>query len=314
MADATSLPAPVGGFFWVFYSGLTDLHYTVRIIDTVTGRERTYQSDGYCGGADTAAFPGDGLSAPNGTDSMLGATPLSDSGEELSLLGNRFQVTLSAFDPHTNRRGVGAAIPQGDRFGYFSLPSFTGDPAFPEVFVKMADGDSPTGGSFWFFHTGLTDLRYTLTVTDTTTGIVKTYQNDPSDPSRLCGGADTAAFSGDGLAGTWNGTIVAGPLPGVGPDEICDPESISAVVRHDGIHVSITFSPVCMGQLEFQGTLAGHSLSGEITDVTVGADNGPFAAPASGHMTSSSINLQSLGYLHGQSGWFTSAVVIDLHR
>ncbi len=64
---------------------------------------------------------------------------------------------------------------------------------FPEVFLKMADATSSSGG-FWVFHTGLTDLQYTMTVTDTVTGAVRTYQNDRSDPARLCGGSDTAAF------------------------------------------------------------------------------------------------------------------------
>ena len=44
------------------------------------------------------------------------------------------------------------------------------------------------------FHTGLTDLEYTLTVTDRETGAQRVYRNDRSDPSRLCGAADTKAF------------------------------------------------------------------------------------------------------------------------
>ena len=49
-------------------------------------------------------------------------------------------------------------------------------------------------GWFWLFHTGLTDLEYTLTVTDSISGAQRTYRNDRSDPERLCGGADTQAF------------------------------------------------------------------------------------------------------------------------
>ncbi len=111
-------------------------------------------------------------------------------GIELALLGNRFRVTLSAVDPRTGNTGVGQAMPQGDRFGYFSLPSFTGDPAFPEIFVRMTHST----GSFGLHHTGLTDLEYVLTVTDSATGAVRTYKNDRSDPARLCGGADIQAF------------------------------------------------------------------------------------------------------------------------
>ena len=57
----------------------------------------------------------------------------------------------------------------------------------------MVDGRS-LGGAFWVFHTGLTDLEYTLTVTDSSNGAERVYRNERSDPSRLCGGADTDAF------------------------------------------------------------------------------------------------------------------------
>jgi hypothetical protein len=106
--------------------------------------------------------------------------------------GDRFIVSLSATRPATARTTQGLAIPQDDRFGYFSLPEFMGDPDFPEVFVKMVDATSFTG-SFWVFHTGLTSLPYTLTVTDTNPGEVRTYESD-GGPS-FCGGADTETFA-----------------------------------------------------------------------------------------------------------------------
>jgi hypothetical protein len=86
---------------------------------------------------------------------------------------------------------------QGDRVGYFSLPAFTGDPAFPEVVLKMADATgapAPFGGSFWVFHAPLTDVGYTLTITDQMRGTVRVYTNTPSSPGQLCGGVDTSAF------------------------------------------------------------------------------------------------------------------------
>jgi hypothetical protein len=157
-----------------------------------------------CGEADTSAFvkscfaeessetsPGTRLAAPSGTD--------------LSLLGGRFRATIRATDPRTGRIAEGAAIPRADGFGYFSLPGFTGDPSFPEVFVKMVDGRAQPGNSFWVFHTGLTDVAYTLTVTDQVTGAVRTYVRSAADGTRLCGSADTTAFrdSGSG-AGSWD--------------------------------------------------------------------------------------------------------------
>ena len=82
--------------------------------------------------------------------------------DRLCLLGGTYEVSLTA-----RRRGTavpfpGRAIEEGDRFGYFSFPDVTGDPTFPEVFVKMVDASGappPYGGSVWVFHSSLTDLE-----------------------------------------------------------------------------------------------------------------------------------------------------------
>jgi hypothetical protein len=117
----------------------------------------------------------------------------------LRLLGDRFLVTLSAMDPRTGMTADGVPTPLGigGRAGYFSLPAFTSDPTFPEVTVKMVDatGSPAFGGGFWFFHAPLTDVRYTLTVTDQRTGAVRMYSNGSSGPGQICGSADTSAFS-----------------------------------------------------------------------------------------------------------------------
>ena len=76
--------------------------------------------------------------------------------------------------PHRTHRGR-HRDPGDDRSGYFSLPAFTGDADFPEVFVKMVDATS-VFGDFWLFHTGLADLAYTLTVVDSVTGATRTYE------------------------------------------------------------------------------------------------------------------------------------------
>jgi len=93
---------------------------------------------------------------------------------------------------------AGVPNPLGSSAGFFSLPDFTGDPTFPEVTVKMVDatGSPALGGDFWFFHAPLTDVQYTLTVEDRTTGAVKTYSNGSSSSGQLCGGVDTSAFPG----------------------------------------------------------------------------------------------------------------------
>jgi hypothetical protein len=54
----------------------------------------------------------------------------------------------------------------------------------------MVDARS-IGSGFWFFHSSLTSLEYTITVTDSVTGAVRLYHNG----APFCGGADTSAFS-----------------------------------------------------------------------------------------------------------------------
>jgi len=58
--------------------------------------------------------------------------------------------------------------------------------------VKVLDATSFTG-KFWVFYGALTDVEYTITVTDTLRGIERQYH---SAAYQICGDADTAAFDG----------------------------------------------------------------------------------------------------------------------
>ncbi len=102
-----------------------------------------------------------------------------------------FTVSLSATDPHTGQAAAGVATQANDLWGYFSIPAITNNPNNPEIFVKLLDGTA-INGEYWFFYGGLTNLEYTLTVTDVATGAQKTYTNPAGSE---CGGSDTAAFA-----------------------------------------------------------------------------------------------------------------------
>jgi hypothetical protein len=56
--------------------------------------------------------------------------------------------------------------------GYFWFSS----PGNVEVVVKVLDGRG-LNGHFWVFYGALSDLEYKITVTDTFTGVKKTYIN-----------------------------------------------------------------------------------------------------------------------------------------
>jgi photosystem II stability/assembly factor-like uncharacterized protein len=77
----------------------------------------------------------------------------------------------------------------------FSLTDTTGafwffDPTNVELVVKVLDGRS-VNGSFWVFYGSLTNVEFTLTVTDLLTGAVRTYVNPQG---QLASFADTSAF------------------------------------------------------------------------------------------------------------------------
>ena len=169
----------------IFHASLTTLPYVLTLTDTLTGRQRLYTGnrDALCGGAD---MPFPDAAAP----AFRPESAAAPAEAALSLLGDRFSVTLHARHPRTGRETSGFAVASGDRWGYFSFPDVTGDPSLPEVVVKMVDFRAITG-KFWVFHTGLTGFDYTLTVTDSVTGAVRTYQS----PGSFCGAADTEAFA-----------------------------------------------------------------------------------------------------------------------
>jgi photosystem II stability/assembly factor-like uncharacterized protein len=101
-----------------------------------------------------------------------------------------FRFVLNARDPRTGSADPGVAVPLNDQAGYFTIPALTQSPETPEVFVKIVDGRA-INGAWWVFHGALTDLEYTLTVTEEATGRVKTYFKEAGS---ACGGFDTSAF------------------------------------------------------------------------------------------------------------------------
>ncbi len=169
----------------IFHSSLTSLPYVLTLTDTVTGERHSYtgnEGGSRCGGVDQP-FP----DAPAALVRPEATAAPSDS--TLALLDHRFSVTIHARHPRTGRESDGLAVAGDDRWGYFSMPDVTGDPALPEIVVKMVDF-TRVSGKFWVFHTGLTGFDYTLTVRDTKTGAVRTYESTDA----FCGEADTSAF------------------------------------------------------------------------------------------------------------------------
>jgi hypothetical protein len=181
---------PVNGRFWVFHGALTDLEYTLTVTDMSTGTVKTYlkAAGSVCGGADTGAFS---LSALNSSGEI--AVPLEIEPLPVpKVAGSCVPTATSAclldgrFRAEVKRNGVAQpAVPLTDLSSVFWFFSSTN----PEVAVKVLDG-TPLNGRYWVFFGPLTDQSYQVVVTDTATGIVKTYNSPPP----FCGIADTSAF------------------------------------------------------------------------------------------------------------------------
>ena len=102
----------------------------------------------------------------------------------LCLNQGRFKVQV-AFQT-TTANGVGVAVPFTDDTGAFWFFSSNN----LELMIKVVDG-RPVNGKFWFFAGALSDVAYTITVTDLTTGTVKTYVATQGHQAAL---NDTSAF------------------------------------------------------------------------------------------------------------------------
>ena len=109
----------------------------------------------------------------------------------LCLAGGRFEVS-TVWETSSGMSGAGQAVPlapagvtQPDT-GYFWFFAS----ANVELVIKVLDGTG-TNGHFWVFYGALSDVEYTITVTDTTTGSVQTYFNSQG---QLASVGDTSAF------------------------------------------------------------------------------------------------------------------------
>lgn len=189
MLDGTSL----NDFYWTFYGGLSDVEYWLTVTDTVTGESRTYYNTkgNICGGSDTQAFPGTLPATPAPLSVIEPVTAVTEAAcapNTLCLLGGRFQVEASWRISPDGPEGAGKPVPiagsdQTGMFWFFEASNI-------ELVVKVLDGQA-INGKHWVFFGALSDVEYEVRVTDTTTGVVKTYRNERGN---ICGQSDTNAF------------------------------------------------------------------------------------------------------------------------
>jgi hypothetical protein len=205
---------PVNGHFWVFYGALSNVQFTITVRDTVTGSWVRYDnpSGNFASFADIQALPGDAAKAMRvveipadhlqpeiarlysdlvrrrpAAEVASRAGTCSSGSTTLCLNDDRFAVEVD-WKTADGRSGEGRAT---------SLTSDTGTFWFfrqsnVELVVKVLDG-VPVNGHYWVFYGALSNVEYTITVTDTQSGATKTYHNSQGT---LASAGDTAAFEG----------------------------------------------------------------------------------------------------------------------
>ena len=195
-----------GSHYRLYYGQLTNLSFSIRVTDTKTGLVSFFAngpnncggiaelgaSDGHghddapawLGGDPTAAGrPGRGIAeeaslVPVFEAKEAGACTKGPDG--LCLLSNRFRARVTWRNQFNGATGAGKARPLSGVTGSFA---FT-EPSNLELLVKVLDVG---GGRILVIWGAMSNLEYSLEVTDTKTGKVKTYHNPAGT---YCGGLD----------------------------------------------------------------------------------------------------------------------------
>src|SRR6185503_976329 len=191
----------VNGHHWVFYGALSSVEYALTVTDVQTGLTARYRNPAgrLASVGDVTGFgPLGSFSLVDRVSSASGTRPRTSSSADptaigtcapaptrLCLRGGRFAVEASWKD-FAGNTDVGTAVPLTADTGWFW---FFG-PDNVEVMLKVLDG-RPLNGKHWVFYGALSSVEYTLRVTDTQTGAVRTYSN-PS--GNLASVADIGAF------------------------------------------------------------------------------------------------------------------------
>lgn len=195
------------GHEWIFYGALSNVEYSLDVTDSLTGEAMRYfnpagrfASTGDIlafpssaaaefatvtdsGVRDAAAPPSDRRRVPFGASGSCGATQ-----DRFCILDGRFAVEATWRD-FQGRSGTARAGSLTDDTGYF----WFFDEANVEIVVKAIDG-SAYNGQFWIYFGALSNVEYTIRVTDTLSDSVREYRNSLG---RFASFGDIAAFPAD---------------------------------------------------------------------------------------------------------------------
>lgn len=209
-ADLLVRLTPNGRDIRLVYSQLTNLQFSIGITDTKKrGTTRFYNGTNNCGAiqnipaalTDSITFtedrsldfakPGPGISdSLDLTSAALIFTDAHETGTckvtptRLCLHDKRFQAELTWRDPNTGATGTAKVTKTSDNSGTFAFKPANG----ADVAVKAVETSEEQTRIVWG---SLTTFEFTLKVTDTLSGQVKTYINPAGT---FCGGVDEEGF------------------------------------------------------------------------------------------------------------------------
>lgn len=190
---------PFDNHYHVYLGGLSDVEFFIDVTDTTTGQKVTYHKDAgsLVGEVDRKSFPtgtsvlGDGVEALMAKTASLMVAPNADT-STLRML-NRYDVRVRYRNQFASPveegfllgRSIAKVSTTETAVWYFNNPESV------EWIVRFSDV-RPFANRIDFFHGGLSDVQYTVEVTDTVTGAQRSY---PVAPFSLAGGVDRVSFT-----------------------------------------------------------------------------------------------------------------------
>lgn len=183
----------------LYLGGLSDVEFYVIVTDSLSGIVKEYHKEAnkLLGEIDRNTFPA-ATSLKDGLDALRNSTTLFPSpNAEVStirLLNNRFEVRMRFRNQFSNPAGVGymnvrsIASSSTTETAVFFFDENSGS---VEWMVRFSDA-RPFAQRIDFFHGGLSDVEYTIEVTDTVKGIFREYSKPPFS---LAGQVDRDSFT-----------------------------------------------------------------------------------------------------------------------
>ncbi len=144
-------------------------------------------------------------------------------GDTRCLRESRFSVAVEWWTADGEARKAGRVVHEGTDdsglFWFFSEANW-------ELLLKVLDGCS-LNGHVWVFGASATTLGYSIQVTDTVTGAMKEYRNEPGRRSSAI--TDTAAFPGS-CTGAGAGASASASTPPAGGDPVAADGAVAALL------------------------------------------------------------------------------------